>query len=219
MERDNVLEAWASFEAQLKRTERLNDLIVIDSLKRRAQSPLSRERFFLWLEAGINLFAVIVLGSFAGDRLGSVSGMCAVILMAALLALNAVLIGIAVALSRLDFDNPVVSLQTELARLKLRRVALVAVTLSAAPLLWAPLMVVLVTAAGVDPVRALGVPFIAANVAFGAFVAGAALLIARLLGERLRKAPWMAGWVDALSGGAYREAADYLDTIERYREG
>ncbi len=218
MERDHVLEAWTSLEAQLSRTERLNDLIVIESLRGRAQSPLQRERFVLWLEVGINVFAVIVLGSFAGDRLGSLAGICAAILVAALLAFNAVLISIAVTLMRLDFENPVVALQAELARLKLRRAALAAITLAAAPLLWAPLMVALVAAAGADPVRALGVPFIAANVALGAFIAGAALLCVRLFGDRLRHSLRMTRVVDALSGKSYGEAAAFLDTIERYRE-
>lgn len=218
MERDNVLEAWASLEAQLKRTERLNDLIVVESLARKAQTPLRREGFFLWLEIAINALAVVALGSFAADRAGSLAGTCAAILGAAALAFNAVLISIAAGIARLDFENPVVALQTELARLKVRRAALVAVTLSVAPLLWAPLIVVLVGAVGVDPVRALGVPFIAANFAFGALVAGGAFIVARVFGDGLRKAPWMSRAVDAFSGGAYREATDYLDTIERYRE-
>ncbi|HEY1975128.1 MAG TPA: hypothetical protein VGG89_01115 [Candidatus Baltobacteraceae bacterium] len=218
MERDTVLEAWASFEAQLKRTERLNDLIVVESLSRRAQTPLNRERLFLWVEVGVNILAVIALGSFAADRAPSAAGISAAILGAALLAIDAVLINIAVSLSRLDFESPVVTLQADLARLKARRAALVAGTLIAGPLLWAPLLVLLVALAGIDPVRALGVPYIAANAAFGVLFAIAALSIARTCGDRLRTSGWMAGIIDALSGSAYRDAADYLDTIERYHE-
>jgi len=218
MERDTVLEAWASLEAQLKQTQRLNDLIVVESLGRRAQTPLQRERFLLWLEVGINALAIVALGSFAADRFGSFAGICAAILGAVVLTIDAVLIGIAVSLSRLDLQDPVIALQAELARIKKRRAALVAAALVAGPLLWAPLLVVLVAAAGLDPVSALGVPYIAANFAFGFVVAGAALLIARLFGERLRTSPWISGLIDALSGQAYRQAADYLDTIERYCE-
>lgn len=218
MERDIVLETWASLEAQLKQTQRLNDSIVVESLGRRAQTPLQRERIFLWLEVAVNVLAIVALGSFAVDRFGSLASACATLLGIALLAMNAILISIAVSLSRMDFDTPLIALQAELARIKKRRVALVGAALVAGPLLWAPLLVVLVAAAGVDPVRALGVPYVAANFVFGVFVAGAALLIARLFGERLRTSRWIAGIIDTLSGQAYRQAADYLDTIERYCE-
>ena len=219
MERDIALEAWASLEAQLKQTQRSTDLLVLESLARKAQTPLRREAAFLWLEIGTNVLAIVALGSFAYDRWGSAAAMCAAILGAAFIAVNAVLLGIAIALTRFDFEQPIVTLQAEFARLKKRRAALVAAVLAAGPLLWAPLLVVLGAAAGIDPIRALGVPYIAATFAFGAVVAGSALLAARLFGRRLRTLPWMPGVIDVLSGSSYREAADYLDTIERYREG
>jgi hypothetical protein len=130
-----------------------------------------------------------------------------------------VLIAIALAVTRLDFDDPVVAVQSELARLKMRRAALVAIALVAGPLLWAPLLVVLMAALGVDPVKSLGITYIVANFIFGALVSGAALVCARLFGGRLRSSARMERLIDALSGKAYREAAGYLDTIERYREG
>lgn len=218
MERDTVVEAWASLETQLKQTQRLSDLIVVESLSRRAKTPLKREAAFLWFEVLANLVAVIALGSFAADRAQSLAGICAAILAAALLAINAALIGIAAGISRLDYDIPVVALQARLARLKVRRAVLTAVVLVAAPLFWAPLLVFLIAVAGADPVRVLGVPYILANFAFGVVVAAGALLVARLFVDRLRSSAWVAGVIDALSGSAYREAADYLDTIERYSE-
>jgi hypothetical protein len=65
----------------------------------------------------------------------------------------------------------------------------------------------------------LGAPFIAANAVFGVLVVLFALTAARTFGSRLKKSPWMAVIVDALSGKSYREAANLLNTIERYREG
>ncbi|HKE37429.1 MAG TPA: hypothetical protein VKB39_08350 [Candidatus Baltobacteraceae bacterium] len=219
MERDDVFEAWASLEAQLKRTEQLNDLIVVESLSRRAQTPLNRERFFLWFEIGINVLGIVAIASFGADHAGTAAGISAAILGAALIAINAVLTSIAVGLTRLDFENPVLTLQAELARLQTRRAALVTATLAGGPLLWTPLLVFALGLFGIDAVRALGVPYILANVAFGALLAVAAWLAARIFGERLRGSKWCARAVDALSGKSYGEAADYLDTIERYREG
>lgn len=218
MERDTVLEAWASLEAQLKRSQRLNDLIIVESLSRKAQTPLSRERSLIIFEIVVNFVALVALGSFAYDQGPNAGGISATILGAVSIGIDAVLISIAFSLWHIDFESPVVMLQAELARIKTRRAALTGVVLIAAPLLWTPVFIVVLGTLGIDAVRALGIAYIAINLAVGLFVAAGASLIARFFGDRLRRSPWTARVVDALSGQAYREAAAYLDTIERYRE-
>lgn len=219
MERDIALEAWASLELQLKATERLNDLAIVESLSRKAQTPLMRERRLVIFEIVANFIVLIALGSFAHDHGASAAGICAGILGATSIAINAVLIGIAFSLRHIDFESPVVALQADLARIKTRRAALTAVVLVASPLLWTPVFIVGLGIFGIDAVGALSIAYIAANVALGLLVAAGAHLIARFFGERLRRSSWTARAVDVLSGREYREAADYLDTIERYREG
>lgn len=219
MERDTVLEAWASLEAQLKRTERLNDLIVVEALSRKAQTPLTRERRLVVFEIAVNFIALVALASFTYDHAGNAAGISAAVLALTLIAIDGVLISIAFALWHIDFESPVVTLQAELARIKTRRAALTGVILIAGPLLWTPIFIVALGIFGIDAVHALGIPYIAANVALGLLVAAGAWLTVRFFGDRLRRSPRTARLVDVLSGQAYREAADYLDTIERYCEG
>jgi hypothetical protein len=218
MERDDLHEAWASLETHLRRTERLNDLLVSQSMTQSAQTPLVREKRWLLFEIVVNYIGVIALGSFAVDHFSQTgTALCAAVLAAALIAINVVLIGNVVAIARIDFQEPVLAIQSALERLKMRRARLTAAILLGGPLLWTPLLVVGLALLGIDGVRALGLPYLAVNVAFGATVAIGGWLAARHFGRRFSGSRWARGAIDALSGSSYREAADFLDTIERFR--
>ena len=218
MEGDDLREVWASFEQHLQRTERLNEFLVAQSMVKRAETPLVRERRFLVLEIAINYVAVVALGSFAFDHARDIgAAVSAAVLGVALLLINLALIGVAAAIARIDFEEPVLAIQSTLERIKMRRARLTAAILLAGPLLWTPMMVLGVSLLGLDAVRALGIPYIAANLVVGAIVAIGGWIAARRFGPRLRGSRWAARAIDALSGSSYREAADFLDTIERYK--
>jgi hypothetical protein len=218
LERDDLREAWASFELHLQRTERLNDALVAQAMTHRAQTSLAREGRFLVLEIVVNFIAVIALGSFAFDRVNDVwAATSAAVLGVALIVVNATLLGITIAVRRLDFEEPVVAIQTALGRIALRRARLTTAILLAGPLLWTPLSIVGCALLGLNAVRAFGLAYVAANLAVGAFVIFGGWLAARYLGPRMRGSRWTTRAIDALSGNRYREAADFLNTIERFR--
>jgi hypothetical protein len=220
MERDDLHEAWASLEAHLQRTERLNDLLVTHSMTQGAQTTLARGKHRLVAEIALNYIAVVALGAFAADRSGQIATIVsAAILAASLIAINVVLIGIALAIGRLDYEEPVVAIQTALERIQMRRARLTAITLVAGPLLWPPMLVVLLSLFGLDAFHVLGIPYLAANAAFGLTVGIFAWVAARRFGSRFARSRWIRGAVDALSGKAYLRAAESLDTIERFTNG
>ena len=218
MEHDDLHAAWTALESHVRKTEKLNDLLVAQSMTRRAQTALERERRLLIVEIVINYIGIVALGSFAADHLANIAtAVSAGVLAAYLIVVNVVLIGITVALGRIDYDEPVLAVQAALERIAMRRARLVGTILMTGPLLWAPLFVLFVSLTGADPLQVLGTPYIAANLAFGALFAAAVYLAARLLQSRLRGSRWLAKAIDAITGGAYREASDSLDTIERFR--
>jgi hypothetical protein len=168
----------------------------------------------------VNFIAVVALGSFAYDHAGNVwAASSAAVLGAALIVINATLVGIAVAVRRLDFEQPVLRIQVALERIALGRARLTAAILAAGPLLWTPLSIIGLSMLGVDAARAVGPGYVAANLAVGVFVAFGAWMAARYLGSRLRGSLWTARAIDALSGSRFREAANFLSTAERFGSG
>ncbi|HZZ64353.1 MAG TPA: hypothetical protein VFE17_02555 [Candidatus Baltobacteraceae bacterium] len=218
MESPDLREAWAALETHLAHTERLNDLLVAQSMTARAKAPLAREQRLLGLEIVLNYIALIAIGSFAADNFSHrVVFLSAVILGVALIVANVVTIGILVGIRSIDFDEPVVAIQSVLERMKMRRSALVAAELLTAPLLWTPLLVVALTLMHVDAVRVLGVPYLAANVAVTAAIAAGVWMAAHLLARREGGSRWMTRAADILSGRSYRDSSDFLDTIDRFQ--
>ena len=219
MERDDLIEAWASLEAHLKRTQKLNDAFVAQSMTNRAQTALARERRWLVVEIVVNYVAIIALGSFAASHYAQAAAFVSTcVLDAALIAINVVLINIATAIGRLDYEEPIVAIQSTLERIKMRRVWLTGAIFATGPLLWTALTIVMLAAAGVDAIGTLGIAYVAANVLFGIVVCAAAWAFARTIGPRVARTGWARTLVDALSGSEYRRAADVLDTIERFQE-
>jgi hypothetical protein len=218
MERDEVKEAWSRCEAYLKRSEALNQLIVANSLARRVRSRLAREQRMLGIEITANFVAIVMLGAIGFGRGGTLSlAIASAVLGAALIAVNIALIAVAVALKRIDFDKPVVTIQAGLERIKIGRAGITAGVLLAAPLLWTPLLVVSFGLFGSDATKVLGVPYLAANLAAGGAIAVAGWISARRIKQGTIASKWLARAVEALSGESYREAAAFLDSIERFR--
>lgn len=217
MENSDLNQAWASLQTHLERTQRLNDLLVAQSMMKQAQTPLTREKRALAIEIVVNYAGVVGLGSFAAGNASRPDVLIsAAILAASLIAINIALISIALAISDLDYEEPVVAIQAQLERLKMRRAGLTAIILIAGPLLWVPLFVVLLGLAGIDALQVLGIPYLAANAALGITIAAAAMLWARRYGSGFLRSRWGRRAADALSGQSYREAAEFLDTIERF---
>jgi hypothetical protein len=184
----------------------------------RAQSALAREKGWTIVEIAVNYAGVIALASFAVDRIGQPPvAACAGILAAALIAVNLALVRIAVGIARLDYDEPVVAIQARLEEIKMQRARLTATILLVGPLLWLPAFVTLLALGGIDAFHALGAAYLAANAALGVAFAIAGWFGARWFAARYPSARWLRGAIDALSGTSYRQAADFLDTIERFK--
>ena len=217
MERDELDAAWLSLEQHLRRTERLNDLLVAQSMTGRAQSALVTEKRWIVTEVVLNYAGVVALGSFAASHAAHASiAVCAGILAAALIAVNIGLIRIAVAIAGLDYDEPVVAIQSALERIRMQRARLTAAILFTAPLLWLPMLGATLGLLGIDAFRVLTPAYLAANAAFGVAVAIAGWFAARKLDTRNATNRWVRVMLDALSGTSYREASQSLDTIERF---
>lgn len=204
---DELRSAWQA----LAKTERLNLALLQSAAMGDARSVLAREGRRFAAEISLNVAGVVLLGWYAASAssawlMGS-AGCC----MAFLIALNIALIKHRLALRCVDFNEPVVAVQTQLARLERRSAALVAVVLAAAPLIWVPASVVLASLIGVDLVHG-ALSWLIANLAFGVGALGAAILGARYLQHTGRQS----AIVRVLSGTAYRDAAQHVDDLLRY---
>lgn len=118
-------------------------------------------------------------------------------------------------LARLDPQQPVMTLQKELSRLRVVRLRTTKWVFALAGLAWFPLMAVLLKGLlGVD-LWASNLPWVVANVLFGLVVALVVLHVARRYVERGDPPRW----ADELAGRSLSQALKALETVKRFEAG
>jgi hypothetical protein len=214
---DDIATLWRQYDARLEQSLRLNTLLVTRYALVHSETALGRLRTTLAIEILVNAVAVLVIGGFEADFFHEMPAFAAAAVLEAYAI--AVLIGSIVQLvlvGRIDYEEPTIALARDFERVKLTRARITLWTLVLAPLMWVPLAVVTVRAfGGIDPIAAFGIPWLAANVAFGFAVLFGALFVAKRYGGA-RTAPWLRRFLDTLAGRHARAAADAVDALARY---
>lgn len=121
-------------------------------------------------------------------------------------------------LRSLDYAAPALELQRELARLCLVRTRVTQFTFLLAPLLWAPLSIVLARAVGVDIYRAFGVAWVAGNAALGLAVIPLGIWAARRFGPSLAQTSFGRSLADDIAGRSLTKALAELDALRRFEQ-
>jgi len=218
MELDDLKKTWNEQNAALEKSLQLTALLVARDNTSKANSAIGRFRLAATLELIALFVIVIALGSFAANHLRDLP----VAVSAALIGIYA--IGMAQGLIRqmvcandLDFDEPVVRIAHQLEQLRILRLRMARWALAIAPLMWLPILAVLVaTLAGSDIYATLSRTYLAANAIVGIAILVASIVIARRYAHVFRKAPGIQRMLRALIGSDLRAAIEHLDVIHRF---
>lgn len=220
MELDELKQLWRESNQKLEASMRLNTHLLQQANLGKTGDSLKRLARGLWFELGVNLVAVILLGSFAGDHVRE----SRFLIPAAALAVYAIALLVAglaqlVDISGVDYDEPVVAIQKRLEQLRLRRIRATLWTLLFAPLMWVPLLIVVLQGLfGVDVYAAAGPGWLVANALFGLAVIPLSILIARRYASALERFSLTRALADAIAGRSLSAALASLDAIVRFED-
>ena len=186
MELDEMKRLWAESNRRLEASVRLNVLLMQQWNLRKVDTSLARLKRGLTLELVVSVIAIGALAHFGYQHAREPR----FLIPAVALYLYALGYLIAVArqlgqMARLDYDEPVITIQKKLEGLRLARVRTTLWTLLFGPLMWLPILVVGMRGIfGVD-VYAFATPaWLASNVLFGLAVIPLAIFLARRFGPR-----------------------------------
>lgn len=125
----------------------------------------------------------------------------------------------ALATRQVDFGAPIVEIQRRIEALRVSMIRTTLWTFVLAPLLWPPLLIVgLEALLGIDAYTALGVTYLAANLAFGLAVIAIALLVSRLFADRISGSPFVKRLMRDLAGTNLAAAQGFLDSLSRFEK-
>jgi hypothetical protein len=203
---EEMQQRWMETNRKLDMSIRLNTAALRDVAAQRSRSTLRGLSTGLALELAIDVIGVLAIGSFLFDHLREPRFAIPALILH-LFAIASIGMGLhqLVALHALDYAAPIVEIQERLARLRVLRTRITKWTLLLAPLLWTPLMIVLVRAfLHFDAYRAFGTAYIAGNAVFGVAVIPVMLWIAR------RHRGWL---LDHIADRRLAEATRHLERV------
>jgi serine/threonine-protein kinase len=218
MELDDLKTAWGELDRRLETSLALNRSLFKELKLDKARSALGGLARVLWCELISGAVAALVLGSFLAGHLSDARfAIPAIVLqIAAILTIAACVWQLAV-VGRIDYSAPVVTIQHELATLRLLRVHVTRWVLLLAPLLWTPLVIVAAKGCfGFDVYREIGRPWIAANIAFGLAVIPVGFWMANRFAARSGGSRVLKHLADAIAGRSLGRAMGLVDEIARF---
>lgn len=218
MEIEELKRSWEEQGRRLEGALRLNTSLLRQAAVARAAGPLRR---LSWLVAGgvlVSLGLAVCLGSFLADHLGEARFLLpAAVLHLAAIALVASGVRQWIALARIDYGLPIVEIQKRLGALAVERVRALELTLLAAPLLWLPLLIVVLKGlAGLDAYALFPASWLAANLAAGAAVIPLAVWAARRLAPRMERSPLARRLLRDLAGYNLAAAERHLAALQSF---
>jgi len=218
MDLDELKQQWAEHDRKLEANLSLTRRLLTATKLNRTRSALQRMALFLAFEAAAALAVILLLGSFIGDHITAVRFVIpAVVLDIFQIATLIVLVHqIRIAL-HVDYSQPIVKIQAQLESLRILSIRTLLWTLVAAPLLWAPLLIVGLKAfLGLDAYTLFSPAYLLANVGVGLAVVFLAIWISKRFGHRMSRSPILQQVMRTLAGYNLNLAAGYLAALSEF---
>ena len=220
MELDDIKTQLERLDGTLHTAVRLNRRVLDERILDKAGKALMRLGWALGIELVLGIVTVLLTGSFVVDHLREprflVPGL---VLHLFVIAQIAMLVRHAVASRQIDFGAPIVDIQRRIEALRVSMIRTTMGTFLFSPLLWPPLLIVALEGLfGVDAYAALGVPYLAANLAFGLAVIAIAIFVSRRFADRLSGSPVVRRLMRDLAGTNLAAAQGFLDSLSRFEK-
>lgn len=220
MELEDLRHAWEAHGKRVDDNSPLNRQVLHSAIISKAEwamAPLAR---LLWIDLVINAGAAVWLGSFLADnvtvaRYALPAAALDILVIALLIAGGRQL----VAISRVDYGQPVLIIQRRVESLRAERIRATMATLIVAPLAWVPLLIVgLKGLLGMDAYAIFSPAWLTANVVFGLFVVAVAIWASRHYTGRATR-PSLVRWLmDNLAGRNLRTASAFLRSLAQFED-
>ena len=215
MELDELRSQWLANDAQFDNGPRIDVEALQAAAKTRARARLRWAAWRVGFEVAMGGLAIWWLAPFlVANRAESrflLPGALVAIVAAVLLTASIREFWMTLAI---DYVQPVVEVQRRLLALRVLRLRTLRWIAMGAPLLWVPLVIVLLQGLlGVDAYVLPGVPWLLANLAFGILWIPLLQWLCRWVGSRLPHSPRARALLRGLSGSDLAAAIEQLQTV------
>jgi hypothetical protein len=216
MELDDLKKRWEEQDRKLDASIRLDTALLRASVLGKTGTALR----LLVASLVIDLAIALWLGSFVADHVAQTRFLVpGAALLVGVIALAILSVRQIEALSQVDYDAPIVTIQKRLESLRVERIRSVKWTLLLAPLAWTPLLIVAQKAlVGVDAYAIFDTAWLAGNVVFGLLVIAVAVWVSRRYEDRMERSPLVRSLMRDLAGYNLNAAAAFLGSLSEFEK-
>jgi hypothetical protein len=220
---DALQKRWQAQDARLDTMLELNQRMLHTLQRDQTRGAVGGVFVALWVQFGIDLLAVFLLGSFLGNRLGVWESELRFMIPAAALFVGAIavfatVIRQLVMLYAVDASGPVSEVQRQLDTLHALRLRVARAGILIAPAYWLPLVIVgLRTLFDFDTYAWFPMSFLVVNLVVGALFIPVVYWLSKRYGQRLLRYPWIARLNEDLAGRSLSEARARLAELARFQ--
>jgi len=215
MELDELKAAWVALNAKTAAISYEVEVAKLESAKAKTTGFVRLCIF--------EILAGLVASIFTGNCLVSGPRTVGFLLPFSLLHIGAILTIIAptwqlATLKRIDYSQPVVEIQHQLAQIMTARMRFTQGILLSGPLLWALFLAAALGFVGAKAGHPILTGYLVANLVFGLAAIPMLYWIARFIGKRFKGAAWLSRLTDDLGGKSLARALRDLDEVTRFKQ-
>lgn len=217
---DDIKNQWSAFDKKLDNSIKLNTLLLKEVSLNKTNSYLRRLSLSIYVELILSFFVLMILGNFMWNNLQEIKFLVPAISLD-LFVIFLVHSGVRqlIAINSIDFSEPIITNQKKLESLKVRRINETKMVFLVSPLLWVPLLIVIVRAiTGLDPYSIFSASWLVGNLLFGLAVIPLVLWLSKRYSHRFQNSPLIRGIMNDIAGHSLNEAISFLNKLSKFEE-
>ncbi len=217
---DDMKNQWSAFDKKLDNSIKLNTLLLKEVSLNKTNSFLRRLSVSIYTELILSFVVLMLLGNFIWNNLYQIKFLIPAISLD-LFVIFLVHSGVRqlIAINSIDFSEPIITNQKKLEGLKVRRINETKMVFLVSPLLWVPLLIVIVRGiTGLDPYAMFSASWLVGNLLFGLAVIPIVLWVSKRYSHRFQSSPLVRGIMNDIAGHSLNEAIGFLNKLSKFEE-
>lgn len=220
MNLDEFKDKWSAQEREIDQGLHLTFFHI--TTLHRANSALKKLSSETLVETIVGLACLTFIGNFLFENYGEPRLLIPTLLLHAFFMFQVAISGYQFAtLRKIDFSQPILESQQQYAVLRRLRLQVTFWILSLSPLLWVPLLIVLIKSLiGIDPYLILNNTWLLANILFGISFIPLMFWVAKYFTKHWKGSPFVKHLLDSLAGDELKAINNFLEQLnafEKYR--
>lgn len=217
---DDIKNQWSAFDKKLDNSIKLNTLLLKEVSLNKTNSYLRRLSVSIYIELILSFFVLMVLGNFMWNNLQEIKFLVPAISLD-LFVIFLVHSGVRqlIAINSIDFSEPIITNQKKLESLKVRRINETKMVFLVSPLLWVPLLIVIVRGiTGLDPYAMFSANWLVGNLLFGLAVIPLVLWVSKRYSHKFQSSSVVQTIMNDIAGRSLNEAISFLNKLSKFEE-